>query len=124
MWKAIERNDQALVSLLPASSADAHIIVELKVVFDVAWWSFLNGNRQRYLRVLDMILSGILVANGMSNETLYRMMERELMCWAIDLDVINVARLFVDSGTDPDQDAFFWVVEVTFLSERGSDPKT
>ena len=46
MWKAVERDDQAWVSLLPASSADAFIIVEQKAVFDVALWSFLNGNRQ------------------------------------------------------------------------------
>ena len=49
------------------------------------------------------------------------------MYWVIVLDVINVARRFVDSSTDLDQDASFWVVEnrnvetVRFLLERASD---
>lgn len=48
----------------------------------------------------------------------------------IDLVVINMARLFEDSGTDPDQDALFWVVEnrsveiVRFLLEEAPNPKT
>ena len=48
----------------------------------------------------------------MSNETLDQIIKSGLMYWAINLDVINVARLFADSGTDPDQGALFWVVEI------------
>ena len=76
-----------------------------------------------------MILSRIAVASGMSIETLYRMIRSGLMCWAFDLDVIKVVRLFVDRGTDPDEEARFWVAEnesveiVEILPERGSDPK-
>ena len=128
-WKAIERDDKAWGSLLLASSADAFFILEHKPVFDVALWSFLRGNRQWYLKVQEVILSEISVANGLSNETLYRMMKSGLMFWAIDLDVINVARPFVDSGTDPYQDALLWVVKnrnvetVKYSLERGYDPK-
>ena len=57
------------------------------------------------------------------------MMRSGLRYWAIDLDVLNVVRLFVESGTDPNQDALFWVVQirnveiVKILLERGSNPR-
>ena len=78
----------------------------------MALWAFLNGNRQRYLKVLGINLSGVPIAKGLSNETIYRMMRSGLMYWAIDRNVIDMARLFVDSGMDPGQDALFWVVEI------------
>ena len=69
------------------------------------------------------------IANGISIEILYRMMRSGLLYWAINLDALNVVRLFVASGTDPNQDALVWVVEirnveiVKILLERGSDPR-
>lgn len=133
LYMAVLRNDEACARLLLARGADPNTTIENKSVFDVAARAVLK-NEIEHLKVLEMLL-----AHGATPDMRkYRRGSIEcLIVWGVNHNMLDLVRVCADTGANLNKDSrsiplyepLFDAVEnmnvemVTFLLERGADPK-